>query len=293
MHFLIACSECRRQFDVAARPVGERFQCSCGAALTVPQPRSHDAAVIRCSSCGAPREESARACRYCNADFTLHERDLDTICPRCMARVSGKAHFCHSCGTPVLVQQAAIAGSELKCPACADGRKLGSRQLGAANVAVFECDTCGGLWIEKEVFEVLADRARTQSLPDLDLRTAEPRSAGRGPQKGPFYRPCVVCSATMNRRNWGKRSGIILDICQKHGVWFDLHELEDLLRFLRTYGGRQAEKAAEAERAALRQMAIQGSLRSFPSLSESSSSSSMAGALAVGFLGGVLSNLFD
>lgn len=292
MHFLIACSACRRQFDVAARPVGERFSCSCGASLTVPQPRSHDAAVIRCSSCGAPREESARACRYCNADFTLHERDLDTICSRCMARVSGKAHFCHSCGTPVLIQQAA-AGSELPCPSCADGRRLGSRQLGAANVAMFECDTCGGIWIEKEVFEVLAERAQSQSLPDLDLRPAERKSAGGAPPRGPFYRPCVVCKATMNRRNWGKKSGIILDVCQKHGVWFDLHELEDLLRFLRSDGGRKAQQAAEAERAALRQMALQGTLRSYPSLSTSTSSSSLAGALAVGFLGGVLSNLFD
>ncbi|HSF42918.1 MAG TPA: zf-TFIIB domain-containing protein [Thermoanaerobaculia bacterium] len=292
MHFLIACSECRRQFDVAARPVGERFQCSCGASVTVPQPRTHDAAVIRCSSCGAPREESARACRYCNADFTLHERDLDTICSRCMARVSGKAHFCHSCGTPVLVRQAAAAGCELPCPSCADGRRLGSRQLGATNVAMFECDTCGGIWIEKEVFEILAERARAQSLPDLDLRPAERKSAGGAPQKGPFYRPCVVCKATMNRRNWGKRSGIILDVCQKHGVWFDLHELEDLLRFLRTDAGRQSQNAAEAERAALRQLAIQGSLRSFGAPAPSSPGS-LAGALAAGFLAGVLGDLFS
>jgi Zn-finger nucleic acid-binding protein len=292
MHFLIACSECRRQFDVAARPVGEPFQCSCGAGLTVPQPRSHDAAVIRCSSCGAPREESARACRYCKADFTLHERDLDTICSRCMARVSGKAHFCHSCATPVLVRQAATAGSELKCPACADGRRLGSRQLGATNVAIFECDACGGMWIEKEVFEVLADRARAQSLPDLDLRPAERKSASGAPSKGPFYRPCVVCSATMNRRNWGKRSGIILDVCQKHGVWFDLHELEDLLRFLRTEAGRQTQSTAEAERAALRQLAIQGNLRSFGAPPKSPMSS-LAGKLGLVFLGGTLSSLFD
>ena len=292
MHFLIACSECRRQFDVAARPVGERFACSCGASLTVPQPRSHDAAVIRCSSCGAPREESARACRYCNGDFTLHERDLDTICSHCMARVSGKAHFCHSCGTPVLVRQAAAVGSELPCPTCAGGRKLGSRQLGATNVAIFECDVCGGIWIEKEIFEVLAERARAQMLPDLDLRPAERKSAGGAPQKGPFYRPCVVCKATMNRRNWGKKSGIILDVCQKHGVWFDLHELEDLLRFLRSSAGQQSQREAEAERAALRQMALQGSLRSFGTPA-SSSPGSLAGALAAGFLVGVFGDLFS
>jgi hypothetical protein len=96
----------------------------------------------------------------------------------------------------------------------------------------------------------------------------------------------------MNRRNWGKRSGIILDVCQKHGVWFDLHELEDLLRFLRTDSGQQSQKAAEAERAALRQMALQGSLRSFGGPSQSSPGS-LAGALAAGFLVGVLGDLFS
>ena len=63
MRFLVACPECHRQFDATARPVGSAFPCSCGATVTVPLPDAHDAAVVRCSSCGAPREGMAAACR--------------------------------------------------------------------------------------------------------------------------------------------------------------------------------------------------------------------------------------
>ena len=192
MRYLIACPSCRRQLDVSGRPAGERFSCSCGTTLEVGRPSAHDAAVIRCSSCGAPREDSAEACRFCGAEFTLHARDLDTLCSGCMARVSGKARFCHSCGLPILVAQAAIGqregegmGSAPRCPACADGHPLVSRQLGRSNVALFECPGCAGLWIDKEIFEVLADRARSEALPDLDLRPAERRSPAV-PAKGAF-----------------------------------------------------------------------------------------------------------
>lgn len=292
MRFLIACPGCRRQFDVAGRPLRERFRCSCGATLEVPLPQDHAAAVVRCSSCGAPRLASAAACRFCGGDFTLHDQDLDTICAGCMARVSGRARFCHSCSSPVLVRQASAALSDLSCPTCGGGRSLASRQLGRMDVAFFECDACAGMWLEREVFEVLLERARSEAQPELELRPRAEVAAGL-PPKGPFYRPCVACGKPMNRRNWADRSGIILDVCRQHGVWFDAHELAALLRFVRTGGERQqTTPTLEAERAALRQLALQGSLRT----GRLDAGGSLGGSLAtraLGFLGGVIESLFE
>jgi Zn-finger nucleic acid-binding protein len=225
--------------------------------VTVPRPRAHDAAVVRCSSCGAPREnrreETAPACRFCGAEFTLHERDLDTICPGCMARVSGRARFCHHCGTPVLGAQAAAGESGYRCPACPGGHPLVSRRLGRANVAIFDCSICGGLWVEKEIFEVLADRARSGQLPEgfgggapaaapADIHPSEPQ-----PLQPLHYRPCVICGALMNRRNYGRKSGVIVDLCARHGIWFDLHELDLLLRWIREGGEARTEKLQQEE----------------------------------------------
>jgi Zn-finger nucleic acid-binding protein len=256
VRYLIACPDCRRQFDAAGRPVGAEFRCSCGRTLQVTKPAAHDAAVIRCSSCGAPREGQAQVCRYCSSEFTLHERDLTTICPGCMARVSSRARFCHSCSSPLMKDGAAAPETQFRCPSCsrpgAGDKPLVSRRLGKANVAVYDCATCGGLWIEKEVFEVLADRARAGKLTELasgGVVTAPGKAAvaeaGTAPASG-AYRPCVLCGALMNRRNYGRKSGVIVDVCAKHGLWFDLHELDRLLRWLRE-GGEERTQALQGE----------------------------------------------
>ena len=96
----------------------------------------------------------------------------------------------------------------------------------------------------------------------------------------------------MNRRNWGQKSGVIVDVCQNHGVWFDLDELDKLLRWIRTGGETVSKRAAEAERAAVRHLAISGTLRDLDS-SSPRSGKSVLGALTSGFLGGTLSDLFD
>jgi len=65
--------------------------CHCRAAVTVEASRGHDAAVVRRSSCATPREEDTPACRFCRADFTLHQRDLHPVCPLCFAPISDRA----------------------------------------------------------------------------------------------------------------------------------------------------------------------------------------------------------
>lgn len=255
MQRLVACPSCQRRYDAGDRPPGSRFACGCGAEVAVPSVPGHDAPVVRCSACGAPRQEGERACRYCASEFTLAARDLDALCPGCMARVSRRSRFCHSCGTPILAAQATAPGTGFLCPACPSRPPLGSRRLGKASVAILECGTCGGLWVDREVFEVMAEKARLGMLPEIGL---EPTAAGAPPEEpaaegAPAYRPCIVCGALMNRRNQGGRSRVVVDVCARHGIWFDLHELDRLLRFIREGGEeklrrRQEQEEKEAER---------------------------------------------
>jgi Zn-finger nucleic acid-binding protein len=67
-----------------------------------------------------------------------------------------------------------------------------------------------------------------------------------GSSHGPAYRPCVLCGALMNRRNYGRKSGVIVDVCSRHGLWFDLHEIDRLLRWIRE-GGEDRTKHLQAE----------------------------------------------
>ena len=40
----------------------------------------------------------------------------------------------------------------------------------------------------------------------------------------------------MNRTNYGRMSGIIIDVCADHGIWFDAHELDTILRWVKEGG---------------------------------------------------------
>jgi hypothetical protein len=115
MRLIVSCAKCCRRYDAAGRRVGARFHCLCGETLTVRAPRGHDAAVVRCSSCGAPRQDRADSCGFCESDFTLHERDMHSVCPACLARVSDHARYCHHCATPMFADNLASEKTDMQC----------------------------------------------------------------------------------------------------------------------------------------------------------------------------------
>ena len=243
MRLIVACGECQRQYDASGREIGSRFRCHCGKVVTVEQPKGHDAAVVRCSSCGAPREEGSQKCTFCGADFTLHERDLDTVCPECLSRISRRAKFCHHCGTALVPEELAGDETGLTCPACSGERRLTNRQIG--DVAVLECGQCAGLWLGTEPFKRLTQRAAKEAIDFQHFLAADrPRPAESEqsePQAGGGwrYRKCPLCEKMMHRRNYGHHSGVIIDACKDHGIWFDADELPRILAWIRS--GREAE----------------------------------------------------
>lgn len=242
---LAACPRCGLQYDVSGRPAGAQFHCGCGETIEVQAGEPQRAAVVRCSACGAPREGRAGACGYCGADFTLHERDLHTICPNCMARISDRARYCHNCAT--LIAPVASAGFETDrlCPACGEASRLVSRSLGGEAITVLECGRCAGLWLGNEVFEHLERRSRRQASTSegKPLEAAQvPPTANPGAAAARHYRPCPLCSSLMHRRNYGRRSGVIVDTCRQHGLWFDQGELEAVITWIRGGGLDRAER---------------------------------------------------
>ncbi|MDX1643601.1 MAG: zinc ribbon domain-containing protein, partial [Thermoanaerobaculia bacterium] len=232
---LVACPECGLQYDVGGRSAGAQFHCSCGETLTIREPKPHDAAVVRCSSCGAPRDGGATECGYCGASFTLHERDLHTICPECTTRISDRARYCHHCG--VLVAPVGSAGFETarSCPACGQASRLVSRSLGGEEITVLECGRCAGLWLGNEVFEHLERRSRQQAASGegkpVEPARMPPTALGGG-ESSRHYRPCPLCTSLMHRRNYGRHSGVIVDTCRQHGLWFDQGELAAIVGWI-------------------------------------------------------------
>ncbi len=48
----------------------------------------------------------------------------------------------------------------------------------------------------------------------------------------------------MHRLNFGRKSGIILDSCRPHGLWFDANELDAVVRWIRTGGESETRRRA-------------------------------------------------
>jgi Zn-finger nucleic acid-binding protein len=238
---LIACPRCARQFDVGALQFGECLRCLCGETLRWVERPAHEPQRRRCPHCGAACPAEARDCSYCKAEIQLDDRGLSEVCPACYARLLRGAHFCMECGIAIQPQELHALPVELGCPRCK--AQLRRRTLGKSDV--IECASCAGLWLAHETVERLVESAEQTDLSAFDELQAPLHLDGGARSEG--YIPCVACSQLMQRRNFGGTSGVIVDVCGPHGIWFDHRELERVLAFVRSGGLRRA-RTREIER---------------------------------------------
>jgi len=157
--------------------------------------------------------------------------------------------FCGHCG-------AAAAEAELiedkdpgDCPRC----KIDLQSLKVGTAGLRECERCGGFWTSVETFEHLCEDKEQQTAvltyigdQNRELSTATPVN----------YVPCPDCKQLMNRSNFARISGVIIDLCKHHGVWFDANELPKIISFIEDGGltrSREKEKIAlDDERSSIR-----------------------------------------
>ena len=187
-----------------------------------------EAQILRCGSCGAPIPVDAVQCPYCQGQAAT------VACPKCLGMVALSAKHCPQCGAAVDVQEHGLAG--LKCPECKEALMKAS----VGGVDLSQCHRCGGVWLSRELFaRVAADREERGAI-----LGALPGGQAKGviAPEIVHYRPCPECSRMMNRTNYGRISGAILDTCKDHGVWFDKDELRRVLGFIQMGG---LEKARE------------------------------------------------
>jgi len=174
----------------------------------------------------------------------------------------GSKH-CQRCGAAAAVPELGDA-KDRKCPRCQS--EMVSVTIGST--AVLECERCLGLWLNVSSFEkICADREQQSVV--LGIASHAPTSAANETSKI-HYVPCPECSQLMNRMNFARCSGVIVDVCKKHGTWFDRDELSRIVEFI-SDGGLNASRAKEKieiaeERERLRQEQRAVDLRSSASL---------------------------
>jgi len=189
-----------------------------------------DAAVSRCAACGALVAEGAATCSYCNAAVVRDRTVGGPVCPECYARNPEGAKHCTACGIAFLPQPVRASEEPLECPVCA-GVRLTPRSLGG--LWMDECPMCLGLWAPGDVIDRAVDHVREKRrLEGTTPGGAQERERHANWQGEISYRRCPVCKQAMQRKNFGRRSGVIVDRCSSDGTWLDADEMEDIAAFV-------------------------------------------------------------
>lgn len=193
--------------------------------------------MLNCPNCGAGVGDGAASCEYCGS------RLVAVACPACLSAMFVGAQFCPHCGAKA-EQPREVDAATLRCPGC--GGEMRHEQIG--ETPMHGCGACGSAWLAPETFtKLIADRAARGAA-------AASGTAASGLSKPkPFrlasaatrYLRCPVCDAMMNRVNFGDTSGVIIDSCATHGVWFERDELHAILTFVEQ--GGLARRRAEAQ----------------------------------------------
>ncbi|MEM8745047.1 MAG: zf-TFIIB domain-containing protein, partial [Pseudomonadota bacterium] len=121
----------------------------------------------------------------------------------------------------------------------------------AGNTTIDDCEYCGGVWLDMGVFEQTLTREEDKTallnavnaLQPLHLKT----NSGRPETDDRFYIPCPHCEAIMDRRQFARISGVVVDVCKHHGIWLDHDELPRIIQFV-TEGGLDAARRHQVDR---------------------------------------------
>lgn len=198
-----------------------------------PAPAPFDAptaVTFRCPSCGAPASDRERACAWCGSLLSTRR------CVACFALNARDASRCGRCGATLPREVLAPEAGGNRCPDCAV--PLAAHAAGAIGYA--ECARCGGLFLRNEAFEAVTRDADARAR----MRAVEPVAASKDVRLPArfHYRPCPACRSLMLRTNYASGSGVIVDVCRAHGVWFDRGELTAIVEFLESGGWERVRK---------------------------------------------------
>ena len=155
-----------------------------------------------------------KKCEYCGKEINI----AYMICPLC----GGHLHSKEQTQSPV-------------CPRCKVQLGIHYRDREEYDI----CPECGGLWLDRGEFCLFTREY------DVYRKDDDKGEYLREPSKDPLeYIPCVRCGKLMNRKNFAKLSGVILDECGTHGVWLDSGELGKIRHFIADGGLERAQDSA-------------------------------------------------
>ena len=168
--------------------------------------------MATCSYCAAPLKGAI--CEYCGNRNDIDLNDLSFS--------SAKPHenrYCPSCEVPLITVN-----------------------VGKGNKKIYieRCGGCFGLFFDKGELESLLEISIDKASKEVDYRRLNQIMEHPYHRDTLEYRRCPVCKTFMQRKNYRRHSGIIIDRCVEHGIWLDSGELLQIMDYIRL-GGDESE----------------------------------------------------
>lgn len=141
----------------------------------------------------------------------------------------------------------APSGGGATCPDC----HLELEAAPSGPIVARRCGGCRGIWLDPVSFQrVCEDETPADASRDATTCASGAGAVGRahGPEERVRYRGCPECGEVMDRRNFARVSGVVIDVCRPHGAWFDRGELGAIRRFLREGGLERHRRWRNLER---------------------------------------------
>ena len=182
--------------------------------------------AFNCPNCAATVSPNDIVCAYCGSSLATR------ICGACFGAVCAGSRHCSHCGANLPETKSVDPERALKCSRCEVVLEL--QKIGGQLIHI--CPQCGGLWLDKQGFRNICEKeAEQKAVLGYTAPALTPKTVERSRRT---YIPCPECGKLMNQKNFAACSGIILDWCRDHGIWFDRHELHSIVTFIREGGMR-------------------------------------------------------
>ena len=153
----------------------------------------------RCDSCGALI--SSLVCSYCGARNGIDLKEIEPL--------SKGNRICPNCDIPLNLHRVDSFGS----------------------IYIDKCDECQGIFFDfGELEQILKKEVKSKGYKDIQLLKEVIENPLMQKEK-PRYKKCPVCQEKMLRVNYQKRSGVIIDKCNKDGFWLDGGELRQIIEW--------------------------------------------------------------
>lgn len=189
---------------------------------------------MNCVNCGAPLPAKSTICAHCGS---RNEVDLRGI-HRYTVEVPESARICPRCDIP-----------------------MATINVGQGKTFLIEqCRNCSGLFFDPGEAEALLEDS-VAHVYGFDLELLETLARETRRTDTVVYLKCPVCRTLMHRQNFGKRSGVVVDRCQPHGVWLDSGEFRRIAEWMKAGGQILAERARDmtsADLAGLKSLSGEG-----------------------------------